>query len=188
MYSCACASVSTYTWSCTHVVMYCIHEHICSCRVMCIILLCTLDSWTEFGYVLWASVPSLVICYGSWSRVCSALWPVRRIIELRAESTIFIKNLAAFFNPLSHSPLCTPSSHGPKTDLLYKDRADLPEGVPWHYVHPQTDHVTFRPTPYVHPTFHPLWQFTIVTIWPLKILLLWQIDPMTIYYCDNLTT
>ncbi len=60
--------------------------------------------------------------------------------------------------------------------------------VPWRYVHPQTDHVTFRPTPYVHPTFHPLWQFTIVTIRPPNILLLWQIDPMTIYYCDNSTT
>ncbi len=54
--------------------------------------------------------------------------------------------------------------------------------VPWRYVHPQTDHATFRPTP-----FHPLWQFTIVTIRPLNILLLWQMDPVTIYYCDTPT-
>jgi hypothetical protein len=78
--------------------------------------------------------------------------------------------------------------------------------VPWHYVHPQTDHATFRPTPYGHPTFRPLWQFTTVhfdpitfyycdrwtqwqfttvTLRPLYILLLWQMDPVTIYYCDT---
>ncbi len=84
--------------------------------------------------------------------------------------------------------------------------ADLP--VPWCYVHPQTDHATFWPTPYVHTTFchcdnlllwhfGPLtfyhcdrwtqWQFTTVTLWPLNILLLWQMDPVTIYYGDTLT-
>jgi hypothetical protein len=35
--------------------------------------------------------------------------------------------------------------------------------VPWRSVHPQTDHVTFRPKLSVHPTNRLLWQFTTVT-------------------------
>ncbi len=57
--------------------------------------------------------------------------------------------------------------------------------VPWHYVHPQTDHVTFWPTWYIHPTFRPLWQFTTVTLRPFNILPLRQMDPVTFYYCDT---
>jgi hypothetical protein len=59
--------------------------------------------------------------------------------------------------------------------------------VPWRYVHPQNDHATFRPTPYFHPTFRPLWQFTTVKLRPLNIFRLWQMDTVTIYYCDNST-
>jgi hypothetical protein len=39
-----------------------------------------------------------------------------------------------------------------------------PSSVPWRSVHPQTNHVTFRPKLSVHPTNRLLWQFTIVTI------------------------
>ncbi len=35
--------------------------------------------------------------------------------------------------------------------------------VHWRSVHPQTDHVTFRPTLFVHPTNRLLWHFTTVT-------------------------
>jgi hypothetical protein len=42
------------------------------------------------------------------------------------------------------------------------------ESVPWCYVHPRTDHATFRPAWNVH------WEF-----WPL-----WHLDPVTFYYCD----
>ncbi len=59
--------------------------------------------------------------------------------------------------------------------------------VPWRYVHPQTDHVTFRPTPYVHPTFCPLWQFSTATLRPCDIFLLWHSDSVTIFYCDTST-
>ncbi len=59
--------------------------------------------------------------------------------------------------------------------------------VPWRYVHPQTDHVTFRPTPYIHPTFCPLWQFSTATLRPCDIFLLWHSDSVTIFYCDTST-
>jgi hypothetical protein len=55
---------------------------------------------------------------------------------------------------------------------------------PWRYVHPQTNHVTFRPTPYVHPTFCPLWQFSTATLRPCDIFLLRHSDSVTIFYCD----
>jgi hypothetical protein len=55
------------------------------------------------------------------------------------------------------------------------------------YVHPQTDHATFWPTPYVHQIFCPLWQFSTVTLWPCDIFLLWHSDSVTIFYCDTLT-
>ncbi len=35
--------------------------------------------------------------------------------------------------------------------------------VHWRSVHPQTDHVTFRPTLFVHPTNCLLWHFTTMT-------------------------
>ncbi len=57
--------------------------------------------------------------------------------------------------------------------------------VPWRYVHPQTDHMTFWPTPYVHPTFCPLWQFSTATLRPCDIFLLWHSDSVTIFYCDT---
>ncbi len=59
--------------------------------------------------------------------------------------------------------------------------------VPWCYVHPQTHHVTFRPTPYVHPTFCPLWQFSTVTLRPCDIFLLWHSNSVTIFYCNTST-
>jgi hypothetical protein len=30
--------------------------------------------------------------------------------------------------PVTHGPLCPPLTHGPRADLPYKNRADLPEG------------------------------------------------------------
>ncbi len=48
--------------------------------------------------------------------------------------------------------------------------------VPWRYVHPQTDQATFRPAPYVHPTYCPLWQFSTATLRPCDIFLLWHSD------------
>jgi hypothetical protein len=59
--------------------------------------------------------------------------------------------------------------------------------VPWRYVHPQTDHVTFRPARYVHWTFRPLWQFTTVTLRHPFILILWHFVTLFFYYCDTLT-
>ncbi len=55
------------------------------------------------------------------------------------------------------------------------------------YVHPQTDHATFWPTPFVHQMFCPLWQFSTVTLWPCDIFLLWHSDSVTIFYCDTST-
>jgi hypothetical protein len=44
--------------------------------------------------------------------------------------------------------------------------------VPWRYIHPQTDYMTFRPARYVHWTNRPLWQLTTVTLrHPLVLLL-----------------
>ncbi len=51
--------------------------------------------------------------------------------------------------------------------------------MPRRYVHPQTDHVTFRPARYVHWTNRPLWQFTTVTLRPCDIFLLWHSDSVT---------
>ncbi len=82
--------------------------------------------------------------------------------------------------------------------------------VPSRYVHSQTDHMTFRPTPYVHPIFCPLtifycdtstmwhfstvifrlcdiptlWRFSTATLRPCDNFLLWHFDHVTFFYCD----
>ncbi len=71
--------------------------------------------------------------------------------------------------------------------LCFDKNVSHEERVPWRYVHPQTDHVTFRTTPYVHPTFCPLWQFSTATLRPSDIFLLWHSDSVTIFYCDTST-
>ncbi len=55
--------------------------------------------------------------------------------------------------------------------------------VPWRYVHPRTDHVTFQPTRNVPWTCRPLWQFTTVTVYtvtfqPHDILLVRHFTPV----------
>ncbi len=49
-------------------------------------------------------------------------------VEKMVENVENVRGNVYLFNPLTHGPLRPPLSHGPRADLPYKNRADLPEG------------------------------------------------------------
>ncbi len=123
----------------------------------------------------------------SWYRICVSHLERFLIVSYLNFSRDFCSRLLTLF--ARRSSFRPP----PLMNLVLDSRATA--WAPWHYVHPQTDHATFQPTPYVHPTFCPLWQFSTATLRPCDIFstvtfrlcdnfLLWHFDHVTFFYCD----